>query len=88
MNLLSCIGLVENIDPNGHSNSRAQHRPRELTVVASGYKPVTVCQLNRALTDAQHMNFGIHGIRKRAEASTRSGESRQLQESPASEQAG
>jgi hypothetical protein len=88
MNLLSCIGLVANIDPNGHSNSRAQHRPGELTVVGSGYKPVTRRQLNFTLADAQHMNFGIHSIRKRTEASTRGGEPRQLQESAPSEQAG
>jgi hypothetical protein len=93
MNLLSCIGLVANIDPNGHSNSRAQHRPGELIVVGSGYYLSTILgmtrrQLNLTLADAQHMNSGIHGIRKRAEAGARSGEPRQLQESPASEQAG
>jgi hypothetical protein len=88
MNLLSCIRLVEHIDPHGHSNSRAQHRPRELTVVGSGYKTVTRAQLDLTLADAQHMHCGFRTKTERTEAGARRGEPRQLQEGPASEQAG
>ena len=85
MNLFSCFRLVHNIDPNGYANRRAQHGPGELTVVGSGYKSVTACQLNLTLADAQHMHFTES---ERTEAGARGSEARQLQECPASEQAG
>ena len=85
MNLFSCIRLVHNIDPHRHANSRAQHGPRELTVVGSGYKSVTACQLNLTLADAQLMHTTDS---ERTEAGARGSEARQLQECPPSEQAG
>jgi hypothetical protein len=84
MYLLGCIRLVDNIDPKRHANSCAQRRPRELTVVGSGYKSVTR-DFNLTRADAQLMHFTE---RERTETGPRRSEPRQLQECPASEQAG
>jgi hypothetical protein len=88
MDLLSCVGVIDHIDADALSNSGAQHRPRELTVVGSGYKPVTTAQLNLTLAYAQHMNSRVRSAGKRAEATAGGREPRQLQKGPASEQAG
>jgi len=90
MQMLSCISLVDNIDPHRHANSRAQHGPWELTVVRSGYyflivSGVTIAQLNLTPPDAQFMHFTQSVW---TDERARRSEAGQLQECPASEQAG
>jgi hypothetical protein len=93
MDLLGGVGFIEDIDAHALPNSRAQHRPRELTIVGIGYYWVTFSgvafgQLDLTPADAQHMKIRFHGHRKGAQTGTGGREARQLKEGPASEQAG
>jgi hypothetical protein len=89
VDLLGGVGFIEYIDAHALSNSRPQHRPRELTVVGSGYylssiPGVTLPQLNLTLADAKHMPARLLGKCKGIQGQ----KARQLQNRPASEQAG
>ena len=90
MDPLGGVGFIEDFDADALSNSHPQHGARELIVVGSGYylstiPGVTVPQLNLTLADTQYMTTArLLGKHKRAQGQ----KARQLQEGPASEQAG
>ena len=88
MDQLGGVGFIKHMDANALSNSGPQHGPRELIVVGSGYKSVIFPQLNLTPADTQDMNNRFRGKHQGAEARARHREARQLQEGPASEQAG